>query len=255
MPIFRYLKRKWLLSQPLPNSRLRILENRVPYYKRLPADLKSTLQDRVKIFMNEKLFEGCNGLKMTEEKKVILSAYACVLLLGEPSDYYADLQSILVYPDDYRAPVHEEDEAGVITTGTEARKGEFWNVGSIVISWKDLENNIRSKAGNRNIIFHEFSHQLDEQYGLSAGVDERGEVHRDDEWSHIMAKTLKQLRKKVRRGIPGVLDPYGAEHPVELFAVATEAFFLKPAKLKKEYPEFYDGLQIFYNINPSDFIK
>lgn len=254
MPIFRFLRRKWLLSRPFPDSRAEILNNQVPYYRLLTPELQSTLRNRITIFVDEKLFEGCGGLTMTEQKKVIISAYACVLLLGEPADYYADLQSILVYPDDYSAPVHEEDESGIVTTGTETRKGEFWNVGSIVLSWKDLKENIYEGSNRRNIVFHEFAHHLDEQYGLTAGVDESGRVNRDDEWSETLAKTYRTLQKMSHRGAVGVLDPYGAEHPAELFAVATEAFFLNPAKLQKEYPNLYKGFISFYNINPASYL-
>lgn len=254
MPIFRFLKRKWLLSRPFPDSWQQILEKKVPYYQQLPVELQATLRNRIVIFMDEKLFEGCGGLKMTKEKKLIISAYACVLLLGETSDYYADLQSILVYPDDYRAPVHEESESGIVTTGTETRKGEFWNVGSIVLSWNDLKENIYEGSNRNNIVFHEFAHHLDEQYGLTAGVNEDGQVFRDDEWTNTFAKAFRSHQKKTFRKTPTVLDPYGAEHPVELFAVATESFFLEPSKLQHEYPELYKGFVNFYNIDPSTYL-
>lgn len=254
MPIFRFLKRKWLLSRPFPDGWESILKRKVPYFQRLTSELQATLRKRIVIFIDEKLFEGCGGLTMTEEKKVIISAYACVLLLGESSDYYSDLQSILVYPDDYRAPVHEESESGIVTTGTETRKGEFWNVGSIVLSWNDLMENIYEGSNRRNIVFHEFAHHLDEQYGLTAGVDEDGQVFRDDEWSKTIAKAYRSHQKKTFRKTPTVLDPYGAEHPVELFAVATESFFLEPIKLKREYPDLYSGFVNFYNIDPSTYM-
>lgn len=200
--------------------------------------------------MDEKLFEGCGGLEMTEEKKLIIAAHACILLLGEPTDFYHDLQSILVYPDDYMAPVREEGHGGIITEGIEARKGESWNLGSIVLSWEDIRQNIYGPSKSRNLIFHEFAHQLDERYGLTAGVGEKGEVFREDEWTQILASTFRVHQKKSLRGISGVFDPYGATHPVELFAVATEAFFLDPHRLIKEFPKFYGFLKSFYNLDP-----
>ncbi|TVR15036.1 MAG: hypothetical protein EA391_11700, partial [Balneolaceae bacterium] len=45
-------------------------------------------------------------------------------------------------------------------------------------------------------------------------------------------------------------DPYGAEEPAELFAVATEAFFCIPKELKSEHPQFYALLKAFYKIDP-----
>ncbi len=254
MPLIRYLRRKWLLRKPFPNSRLLYLQEKVPYYTLLPEQLKQTLQERITLFMDEKLFEGCAGFEMTEERKLIIAAYASVLLLGEPAGYYPDLRTILVYPDDYVAPVMDEDDGGIVTEGTEPRKGESWDMGSIVLSWKDIEQNLYLKPGRENLIFHEFSHQLDDRYGLSAGVREDGKPLRDDEWTTTFADVYQSLHKKVRQGRQTVLDPYGAEHPAELFAVATEAFFSIPTELKQEYPEFYGLLKSFYKVDPILFV-
>lgn len=207
------------------------------------------------IFMDEKNFEGCGGLEMTEEKKVIIAAYACILLLGAASDYYPDLQSILVYPDDYMAPVREERPGGIISEGVEARKGESWDLGSIVLSWKDIRQNIDNSSARQNLIFHEFAHQLDRQYSLTAGVGEQGEVFREDEWTRIFAKAFRTLQQKSRRNQRCALDPYGATHPAELFAVATEAFFLAPHRLRREFARLYEMFESFYNIDPRSFFS
>ncbi len=250
MPLFRYLKRKWLLRKPFPASYQTILETKVPYYAALPADLQETLRRYITIFLDEKLFEGCGGLNLTEEMKVTIAAYACILLLGEPADYYPDLRSILVYPDDYVAPVEDEIDGGIIVEGRESRKGEYWSVGSIVLSWKGIERNIYHTSGRENLIFHEFAHQLDGRYGLSAGVRDDGKPLRDDEWTTTLATVYSGLQKKLQRGQNTVLDPYGAENPAELFAVATEAFFCIPKELQREYPDFYSLLKAFYKVDP-----
>lgn len=255
MLIFRFFRRKWLLYRPFPESWGEILETKAPYYGQLPGDLKQTLRNHLVIFMDEKLFEGCMGMKMTEEKKVIISAYACVLLLGEPAGYYPDLQTILVYPDDYVAPVREESEGGVVIEGTEARKGESWVLGSIVLSWDDIQENIENRSSRRNLIFHEFAHQLDDHYGLTAGIGGEGEIFRDDEWTRTLAGAFRKLQRMSRRGTSCVLDPYGATHPAELFAVATEAFFLDPHQLNEEFPKLYGILKSFYNFDPGPFIR
>lgn len=254
MSILRFLRRKWLLRRPFPQSWQQILEKHVPYYRRLSEEMKQVLRNHIIIFMDEKLFEGCAGLEMTLEKKIIISAYASVLLLGEPAGYYPDLQTILVYPDDYMAPVQEENEGGIVSEGTEARKGESWNLGNIVLSWNDIRRNIRNSSAQRNLIFHEFAHQLDDQYGLTAGVSEQGTILREDEWTRILAGVFRSLQKKSRRGTTSTLDVYGATHPAELFAVATEAFFLRPHRLNAEFPKLYEVLKSFYNIDSGLFM-
>lgn len=254
MPIFRFFRRKWLLYRPFPESWHEVLGSGVPYYGQLPNALKHALRNHLVIFMDEKLFEGCMGMEMTEERKVIISAYACVLLLGEPAGYYPDLQAILVYPDDYMATVQEESEGGIVSEGMEARKGESWDVGSIVLSWEDIRENIENQSSGHNLIFHEFAHQLDDHYGLTAGIGDEGEIFRDDEWTRILSAAYLELQRKSRRGTACVLDSYGATHPAELFAVATEAFFLNPHQLRKEFPKLYGVLKSFYNLDPCSFI-
>jgi len=250
MPIIQFFRRKWILGKPFPESWQRILENEVPYYQKLPHSYRETLKKRMLVFLDEKLFEGCGGLQMTDRIKIIISAYACVLLLEETSDYYPDLQSILVYPDDYVAPVHEEDHAGIVTTGSEARKGESWNIGSIVLSWSDIEENIYDESNNQNLIFHEFAHQLDQRYGLTAGLTIEGNVIQENEWNKVLAESYKNLRKKADRRKKTVLDIYGATEPAEFFSVATEAYFEDSFRLKEEYPALYHLLKSFYIIDP-----
>ena len=254
MPIFQYFRRRWLLRKPFPGRREEILKYKVPYYQRLPTRYQDMLKDRITIFLDEKLFEGCGGLQLTEEMKVIVAAYACLLILEVPSDYYPDLQSILIYPDDYMAPVYEEDAAGVVTQGTEPRKGESWDTGNIILSWQDITDSIYDEENHQNLIIHEFSHQLDQRYGLSAGIDERGDVIRDDEWNRTFAKAYRDHRWKMERGRKSTLDEYGAVDPAEFFAVASEAFFEDPKNLRVEYSAIYKLLASFYNIDPySDF--
>jgi Mlc titration factor MtfA (ptsG expression regulator) len=48
-----------------------------------------------------------------------------------------------------------------------------------------------------------------------------------------------------------LLDPYGAEHPAEFFAVASEAFFEVPAALAGELPGVYGQLRDFYGVDPA----
>lgn len=186
---------------------------------------------------------------MTEEKKVIVAAYASVLILEEKADYYGDLQSILIYPNDYFAPVSHQTEDGFIEEGYENRKGEYWQAGVIVLSWSDIEAQLygEERKSGQNLIYHEFSHFLDDRYGLTAGIDHNGDTLRDDEWTVIIAKAYRNLRFS---GKHSFLDRYGAESPAEFFSVATELFFERPEKLLQENNKLYSLLQNFYRLDP-----
>lgn len=53
------------------------------------------------------------------------------------------------------------------------------------------------------------------------------------------------------RGLPTVLNKYGAQNEAEFFAVATEAFFERPAALRASNPEVYQHLGEYYRQDPA----
>lgn len=232
-----------------------MLTNHVPVYRRLPAHLQYRLKKRIAIFMDEKLFEGCGGLDLTEEMSLIIAAHACMLILEEPSDYYPSLQSVLVYPADYMGAVYDVDAGGVVTEGFEPRSGESWHPGNIVLSWDDIQHDLRHPFDGKNLIYHEFAHQLDYRYGLSAGISPDGETELDDEWGQALSEGYHSHLRHTQRGRQTLLDPYGAENPAEFFAVLTECFLEQPRPLKKEYPVLYRLLCEFYKYDPCDWLK
>ena len=249
MPLIRYFIRKWIRSRPLTEEQRSVLNNKVPVYRKLPGRYKEILQERMKVLLHEKYYEGCGGLTLTEQKKIIVAAYASVLILEEKADYYGDLQSILIYPDDYVAPVNQETEEGFMEEGFESRKGEYWQAGVIVLSWRDIEFQLygKDRDSGQNLIYHEFSHFLDDRYGLTAGIDLDGNTLREDDWTKIIAKAYRDLRFT---GKHSFLDRYGAESPAEFFSVATELFFERPEKLLQENKKLYTLLEKFYRLDP-----
>lgn len=251
MPLFQFLRRQWVIRRSFPEEWERVLSNRVPVYRRLPGDLQVKLKKRIAVFMDEKLFEGCGGLTLTDDMRVIIAAYACMLILEEASDYYPSLQSVLVYPSDYMGAVYDVGPGGVVTEGFEPRSGESWHPGNIVLSWDDVKDGIRNPSDGRNLIYHEFAHQLDYRYGLSAGIDPDGNTELDDEWAQALAEDYRSHLRHVHQGRQTLLDPYGAENPAEFFAVLTECFLEQPVKLKQEHSTLYRLLCEFFKYDPA----
>jgi len=254
MPLIQSIRRYLIRNREFPEQWKQILDRRVPFYRYLPESLKSELHKHMPIVMEEKHFEGCGGLVMNDEKRVIISAYATLLILGEPTGYYPDLQAILVYPSDYYAEVLEEDPSGIITEGVEYRSGESWGVGSIVLSWQDIEKDLAHPFSGRNLIFHEFSHQIDDVYGVTAGIDESGDVFTSNEWNDTLAREFRALRVAVQRSHKTLLDPYGATLPAEFFSVATECFFECGYTMREQHPDLYRMFVQFYKLDPAGWL-
>jgi hypothetical protein len=132
-------------------------------------------------------------------------------------------------------------------------RGESWSFGNIVLSWEDvLRDSVNYKEG-RNVVFHEFAHQLDFESGSAQGAPilPRGAKYSD--WSRILGREYASLIHSLELGTPSLLDKYGAVNPAEFFAVATECFFLKPLDLKVQHPELYNQLRVYYRQDPVSF--
>lgn len=252
----KHLRRRRLMQQPLPGEWLSIIQQNVPYYHRLPGNKQKRLQGLIQIFLDEKLFEGCGGLQLTDEIKVTVAAQACILLLGS-SDYtvYPGLRSILIYPTEYFAPVKRYREGGVIEEGNQSRLGESWSRGHIVLAWDAVKHGASDIRDGSNLVFHEFAHQLDYEYGATEQA-ENPDLHSSYlAWARVLSAEYRRHIRNLERNHQTLMDAYGAANLAEFFAVATEYFFERPGELKNKHPELYEQLVLFYKQNPAEYRK
>jgi MtfA peptidase len=248
---FKTRRRNRLRSEPFPASWLSIIQRNTPYYERLsPAD-QQELQGIIQVFVAEKNFEGCGGLEMTDEIKITIAAYACVLLLHLRHSYYPRLQSILVYPDAYPVAVTHRGPGNQIIEGHEMRAGESWRTGAVVISWNHVLHRPTDPSGTRNVALHEFAHQLDQEKGVADGAPVLPNLSMYRAWARILGREYRALSEAVDADRPTLLDKYGATNPAEFFAVVTEYFFEQPVQLKERHPELYEELKLYYGQNPA----
>ena len=251
MPLFRRWSRRRLHSQPFPPEWQRILEGNLPICRHLPKSLRDTWQSHVRVFLDEKHFEGCGGLPVTDKMRLTIAGYACLLLLHEPDDYYPRLGTIVIYPQSFAAPVRETDQLGIVTDTVEERLGESWQEGTVILAWDSIEDVIQGRSGGCNVILHEFAHQIDEQHGLTGGgrLMVLGDRYRD--WEDLLHAEKNRQRTAQRRGRPTLLDPYAFTSPMELFAVATETCFMRPVRFKTGHPELYQEVRAVYGLDPA----
>lgn len=250
--VSRRQRRRQVREQSFPEAWLSVIKRNVRVYKRLPAPLREKLKDLVKVFMDEKSFEGCGGLELTEEIKVTIAAEACVLLLNRhPNYFYRKLSTILVYPTAYFA------EGGTMIGGQYARSetaraGESWHDGVVVLAWDHVKNDSTHDHDGHNVVFHEFAHQLDQEQGPSNGTPflERRDSY--GAWAEILGKEFEELRRDIKQHHKDIIDAYGATNPAEFFAVVTETFFEQPNNLKDAHPELYEELKTCYELDPAE---
>jgi len=244
-------RRERIRAQPFPPEWLAIIQRNVPMYARLSEPDRDELLRRVLVFIAEKSFEGAGGLEMTDEVRVTIAAQACVLLLRlDDDDYYPALRSIVVYPAAYKAPravrtgeVVREDDA--------VHLGESWGHGAVVLSWNSARQGAADPRDGKNVILHEFAHQLDQEDGAADGTPELDRLALYAPWARVLSEHYLALRKAARTGRKTLLDQYGATNEAEFFAVASECFFERPVQLRARHPELYEELSSYYGQDPA----
>jgi len=253
-------RRRKLIAAPFPSDWKRIVETHCPFHEKLPEPDRRELEKHIKVFLAEKKFEGCDGLTITDEIKVGIAAQTCLLLLHRDTDCYPALQTILVYPSSYFAPTTRHVGSGVLEESHQARAGESWREGVVVLAWDEVCKDATASALS-NVVLHEFAHQLDWEDGRADGapVLGNGEPYalrrtRYETWKRVMVAGYEQLRAKVASGASDVLRDYGATNPAEFFAVATESFFVNPQELLRSHAELYAELKWYYRQDPAQWL-
>lgn len=252
--IFRWLRerrRRRTRARPVPPEWTRWLEARVPYVARLSPERRAELLGHVHVFLDEKRFEGCGGLDVTDEMRVTIAAQACLLLLGRETDCFPDVHTVLVYPAAYVAPSVQRLPDGTVVEGGHVRLGEAWHRGEVVLSWGDVVTGAANPADGRNLVLHEFAHKLDGEDGVVDGAPALTGRSHYAAWARVLSREFLALQKAATRGKRSVLDKYGATSPPEFFAVATEAFFEKSAAMRKKLPDLYEQLASYYRQDPA----
>jgi hypothetical protein len=243
-------RRQRVRRQTFPAAWRDVLKLRVPLFRALPADLQLQLKKHIQVFLAEKEFIGCRGLEITDEIRVTIAAQACLLLLNQRSSYYPELRQILVYPGAFVVDRARVDYAGVHQERREVLLGESWSHGQVVLSWEDALEGAAIPDDGRNVVIHEFAHQLDQETGVANGAPLLARRSHYQGWARVMGAEYMQLRARARRHEETLLDPYGATDPAEFFAVASETFFEQPVQMAEQHPDLYAELSRFYRINP-----
>ena len=256
---FKNRHRKKLRALPFPAAWDEALAETMPLFAKLPADDKQTLRGMIQVFLDEKHFEGCGGLEMTDEIRVTIAAQACLLLLHLPkADFFPLLKSVLVYPASYVADSFSMSESGHIHESESHRLGESWSTGSVVLSWNAVEQGALNIEDGQNVVFHEFAHQLDQAFSPTDGLPELApdlpaKIRRSKyiSWARVMREEFEHLQFQERHGKKTLLDTYGATNPAEFFAVATETFFERADDVLEKHPELYAELKSYYRQDPA----
>ena len=244
-------RRRRLLAMPIADEWLTYLRSNVALYASLTDLEKERLRNDLRVFIAEKNWEGCGGITITDEIKVTVAAQACLLLLGIEHDYFSRVLSVLVYPTAYRNPREHINRDGFVEEDRTGRVGEAWYRGPVVLAWDSVLKDAREPTLGRNVVLHEFAHQLDFSDGLANGTPVLKSQDQYTKWHSVMTAEYEKLIRDSEKGRVTFLDQYGATNPCEFFAVATEAFFTLPIQIQRRHPLLYKIFSEYYGQHPA----
>jgi Mlc titration factor MtfA (ptsG expression regulator) len=222
------------------------VEAQLPFLDRLGHDERRRLRELAREFIAGKQWSGARDFQLTPEVQLAIALQACLLVLNLGLDWYRGWVGIVVYPGDFVIPRQTVDEAGVVHEYDDEVLGEAWQGGPVLVSWFDAAE----RPDGINVVIHEFAHKLDMGNGEADGLPSLHHGMSRGAWERDFTAAYDDFCRSIDRGEETPLDPYGAEHPAEFFAVMSEAFFVTPQILHDAYPAVYAQLRSFYRQDP-----
>lgn len=246
------LRLRRAMAQPFPEEWVEILERNIGVYRNLPMALRLQLRQMIKQFLHQKHFSAAAGLEVTDEMRVTIAAQACMLQLNREGGLYPRLKYIVVYPSAFVVTRSQADDSGVVSHDRQGLLGESWQNGKVILAWDNVLHGARNFLDGRNVVLHEFAHQLDSETGSTNGAPLLAGESSYRSWASALSDEFKDLQQDAFKGRRSLLDHYGATNPAEFFAVATETFFEKPRQMKKNHDELFEVLKSYYRIDPME---
>jgi hypothetical protein len=237
--MFGWLRRR-AAPRAIPDALWQGTLARYPFLaQRDPADVQR-LRDLAARFLAQKEFHGARGFVITDEVALAIAAQAVLPVLHLGLKWYDDFVGIVVHADEVVAKRTSVDETGVVHDWEEVISGEAMDRGPVMLSWKDVAGARESAHEGYNVVIHEFVHKIDMRDGAPDGCPPMPTKAARRAWLTVMQREYEAFREKAIiaerfGGEPTWLDPYGATGIDEFFAVASEAYFVAPARFREEH--------------------
>lgn len=229
------------VSKPIPETLWWQTLQSYPFLAALSLDAQSHLCQLSRQFLAQKEFSGAHGLVVTDDMAVAIAAQACLPVLHLGLKLYDDFKGIVVHPGAMLARRETTDAAGVVHRYSEALAGEAMAHGPVTLSWQDVAASGASAAQGHNVVIHEFVHKIDMRGGAANGCPPLPSRAARAAWQAVMQENFEAFRTQIVMaerfgGEHPWLDAYGAQSPIEFFAVAAEAYFVNRLRFTQDFP-------------------
>ncbi len=213
-----------------------LLKQKNTYFKNLSPDAQEVFVDRLFKFMEDKKFIGREGLVITDEIKVLISAAAIQLTFGLKDYMISHLYAINVFPRIFFSKYLNTNLKGLNTQS-----------GVLSLSWNDFKEGYAVDDDKVNLGLHELAHALYIDLDEEGNYDEHFSAYLE-KWEDVAMKDYLELKEKKVT----FLREYGGTNMHEFFAVCVEHFFEAPKEFKKKLPHLYNYIVLMLNQDPDN---
>ena len=245
--LFSRLRATFFAEAPAPiviTERQRgILERKVSFYSTLDGGDRVIFEQSCLAFIINTDFIG-HELEVSDTDKLLVASGSVILAWGFSQWHYVKVDTVYLVP----GPFNDSSEFGQHDSNITGLVGTAHLHGKMILSQPALHYGFANSVDNRNVAIHEFAHLIDMADGnidgLPRQITERGYAL---PWLELVSKKIQQIRAG-----KSDIRAYGASNNAEFLSVASEYFFERPRRLKKEHPQLYRHLQRFYKQNRAD---
>ncbi len=242
-------RRRKFLDEPFPPWWEAILRRNVGHYSRLSPAEQAAMRDITRILVAEKNWVGCGGMQITEEVKITVAAQAAIPVLAADHEYYSRVDSVLVYPNEFRTPNPEDGFEDDELSDT-IIAGQAWYRGPVIVAWNEVLSEGRDPECGQNVVIHEFVHQIDFLDYEANGAPPIRDKDLAMRWMKAMSAAYIFDKAALDRGDETFFTEHAGENETEFFADAAEAFFCSPVALKEEFSDVYAVFAEYFKLDP-----
>lgn len=175
----------------------------------------------------------------------VIATEASLLSVNLGPSIFRDVTSILVAPTTQDRVTRHRVGGLVVSESSACVLGESLLHGPVRIAWDQV---VADRSRPSSVVIHEFAHKFDMADGYVDGEPPLPGKEEARVFDEVIDTSMETL---ARSSDFEPLSGYALTNRAEFFACASEAFFLRSARLRQRFTDLYSTLRHVYRQDPA----